>query len=151
MPGRTRRIVARATGRVQGVGYRAFCTHEATRMGITGYAKNLPDGRVEAWVEGESDAVTRVDANGGTPSRKDAQLFGMSEEQASSEGTRRDAYRKLREDYLRQADEFFGVPFGLVVAGTGVGARAEGGHVDPALDGFGDEGGGAMSGNCSYS
>ena len=46
--GRQRQIVALARGRVQGVGYRAFCAHEASRLGVTGYAKNLPDGRVEA-------------------------------------------------------------------------------------------------------
>ncbi len=40
-----RRLVARASGHVQGVGYRAFCADEATRMHIEGYARNLPDGR----------------------------------------------------------------------------------------------------------
>lgn len=54
--GRQRQIVALATGRVQGVGYRAFCADEAVRMGVTGYARNLPDGRVE--VVGEADEGT---------------------------------------------------------------------------------------------
>ena len=45
------------SGRVQGVGYRAFCAHEATRMGITGYAKNLPDGRVEVLGEGDESTL----------------------------------------------------------------------------------------------
>lgn len=49
-------IVALATGRVQGVGYRAFCADIAMRLNVEGYAKNLPDGRVE--VVGESDEAT---------------------------------------------------------------------------------------------
>lgn len=57
MPGRVRQIVALAKGRVQGVGYRAFCAHEATRMGVTGYAKNLPDGRVEVLGEGDESTL----------------------------------------------------------------------------------------------
>ncbi|MGE3961346.1 MAG: acylphosphatase [Dehalococcoidia bacterium] len=54
--GRQRQIVALAEGRVQGVGYRAFCAHEASLLGVTGYAQNLPDGRVR--VVGEADEGT---------------------------------------------------------------------------------------------
>ena len=35
------------SGRVKGVGYRAFVRRLALSMGLSGYAKNLPDGRVE--------------------------------------------------------------------------------------------------------
>jgi acylphosphatase len=49
------------SGRVQGVGFRYFTRDAATREGATGWVRNLPDGRVEAYVEGESDAVTRVE------------------------------------------------------------------------------------------
>ena len=44
-------------GRVQGVFYRASTRNEAQRLGLTGYAKNLLDGRVEVVACGEKEAV----------------------------------------------------------------------------------------------
>ena len=49
------------SGRVQGVGFRYFTQDVARREGATGWVRNLPDGRVEAHVEGDADAVTRVE------------------------------------------------------------------------------------------
>ena len=49
------------SGRVQGVGFRYFVQDAAVREGVTGYVRNLPDGRVEALVEGDAEAVTRVE------------------------------------------------------------------------------------------
>jgi acylphosphatase len=49
------------SGRVLGVGFRYFAHDVATREGATGYVRNLPDGRVEALVEGDEEAVTRVE------------------------------------------------------------------------------------------
>lgn len=40
------------SGMVQGVGYRFFVQRIADRLGIAGYAKNLPDGRVEVYAIG---------------------------------------------------------------------------------------------------
>lgn len=44
-------------GRVQGVFFRASAREEAQRLGLTGYARNLPDGRVEVLACGLADAV----------------------------------------------------------------------------------------------
>jgi acylphosphatase len=44
-------------GRVQGVGYRYFALEAAERLGIRGYARNLPGGEVEIHAEGESKAL----------------------------------------------------------------------------------------------
>ncbi len=59
-PRRPRRIVAKAIGRVQGVGYRAFCADEALRLNVEGYARNLPDGRsVEVQAEADEPTLRR--------------------------------------------------------------------------------------------
>ena len=47
-------------GRVQGVFFRASTKHEAHRLGIKGYAKNLHDGRVEVVACGTVDAVDEL-------------------------------------------------------------------------------------------
>jgi acylphosphatase len=47
------------SGEVQGVGYRFFAQRAAARHQVTGYVKNLPDGRVEAVVEGTQASVER--------------------------------------------------------------------------------------------
>jgi acylphosphatase len=44
-------------GRVQGVFFRASAQREARRLGLTGWVKNRPDGRVEILVEGEEEAL----------------------------------------------------------------------------------------------
>jgi acylphosphatase len=56
----TRRVVAVVSGHVQGVGYRYFVRGLATDRGVTGSARNLPDGRVEVVLEGADDAVAAV-------------------------------------------------------------------------------------------
>jgi len=49
------------SGRVQGVGFRWFVVQEAEAAGVTGWVRNLPDGRVEVWVEGEAEAVRSLE------------------------------------------------------------------------------------------
>jgi acylphosphatase len=54
------RIRVRVEGRVQGVFFRDFTRREATRLGLTGWVRNLPDGAVEALLEGSEEAVAAM-------------------------------------------------------------------------------------------
>lgn len=51
------RVRLLVTGLVQGVAFRQSAVFEAERLGISGWVKNLPDGRVEAEAEGERSKV----------------------------------------------------------------------------------------------
>lgn len=68
-PTRTR-LTAFVRGDVQGVGFRWWTSGQARRLGLTGYARNLPDGRVEVLAQGSRAAC--------------AQLLELLEEQPSS-------------------------------------------------------------------
>jgi len=50
-------VHAHFSGIVQGVYFRASTKRQAERQGLHGWVRNLPDGRVEAWIEGERSAV----------------------------------------------------------------------------------------------
>ena len=47
-------------GRVQGVNFRYSACREASRLGVSGWARNLPDGRVEAVYEGPREAIEQM-------------------------------------------------------------------------------------------
>jgi acylphosphatase len=48
-------------GMVQGVGFRWFVARHARGLGVTGYARNLSDGRVEVIASGEPGAIARLE------------------------------------------------------------------------------------------
>jgi acylphosphatase len=48
------------SGRVQGVFFRDTCRRLAEQHGVTGWVRNLPDGRVEAVFEGPPENVRRL-------------------------------------------------------------------------------------------
>jgi acylphosphatase len=49
------------SGSVQGVGFRWFVARHARTLGLAGYARNLPDGRVEVVVTGPDDALPALE------------------------------------------------------------------------------------------
>ncbi len=53
---REQRIV-HFSGDVQGVGFRYMATRTARNYDVTGYVRNMPDGRVECVVEGEPEEI----------------------------------------------------------------------------------------------
>lgn len=54
------RAKARFEGTVQGVSFRAYTRRYAISAGVCGWVRNLPDGSVEAVLEGEREAIERV-------------------------------------------------------------------------------------------
>ncbi len=54
------RMVALVRGRVQGVGFRWWTRTRALELGLTGWARNLADGRVEVVAEGPRDQCERL-------------------------------------------------------------------------------------------
>ena len=47
-------------GRVQGVGFRYFAQRAASQLGLTGYVRNLDDGRVEVYAAGRTEQLTEL-------------------------------------------------------------------------------------------
>jgi acylphosphatase len=55
------RVHVFVNGRVQGVFFRQKTKRQAERLGVTGWVRNLPDGRVEAVFEGEEQVVKELE------------------------------------------------------------------------------------------
>lgn len=55
-----RRVHVFVSGRVQGVFFRDNTCRKARELGITGWVKNLPDGKVEAIFEGEEEKIKEM-------------------------------------------------------------------------------------------
>lgn len=49
------------SGLVQGVGFRWFVARHARALGLAGFARNLPDGRVEVVVSGPDEALPALE------------------------------------------------------------------------------------------
>lgn len=56
-----RRLHLLISGRVQGVAFRAHTMREAREIDLSGWVRNLPDGRVELLAEGPEDDLERLD------------------------------------------------------------------------------------------
>lgn len=55
--GREASFTGTVTGRVQGVGFRAFAAGAAESLGLSGWVRNLPDGRVEVAARGSEQQL----------------------------------------------------------------------------------------------
>ena len=74
MPDPDVRLTAWVHGRVQGVGFRWWTRSRALELGLTGYASNRPDGRVQVVAQGTRDAceqLLRLLRSGETPGHID--------------------------------------------------------------------------------
>jgi len=70
----------RISGRVQGVGFRYFVERAARDLGVTGWARNLDDGRVEVHANGSKVQLDELESRLRTgPSRADVRGFEAME------------------------------------------------------------------------
>jgi acylphosphatase len=87
MNARTRRIHVWVAGRVQGVFYRASARDQAVGLGLAGWVRNLPDGRVEIVAEGDAERIAEfLDWCRVGPSRAQVDECRVIEESPVGEG-----------------------------------------------------------------
>ena len=73
-------------GLVQGVAYRFFAEKYASRLGVTGWVRNLPDGRVEVLAEGSAERIeTLLERLKEGPSLARVDVFDVRREPATAE------------------------------------------------------------------
>jgi acylphosphatase len=83
------RLTAWVHGQVQGVGFRWWTRRQALELGLSGYAGNLRDGRVEVVAEGpRADLARLLDAlrSGNTPGWVDTVVERWSEAKGNHTG-----------------------------------------------------------------
>jgi acylphosphatase len=75
-PERPVRAQIMVSGRVQGVGYRAFAARVAAKNGLVGGVRNREDGRVEVEVEGPKAVIETVlhELRAGPPAARVTQI-----------------------------------------------------------------------------
>jgi len=85
----TRRYLV--SGRVQGVGFRLFTQREANKLGVTGFVRNLADGRVEVVAKGSREQLAQLRASlEKGPSF--SSVTGVAEETAELRSNRADGF-----------------------------------------------------------
>lgn len=83
------RLTAWVHGHVQGVGFRWWTRARALELGLTGFAANRPDGRVQVVAQGRRDACQRLLdllRSGETPGRVDNVVADFAEAHDSLSG-----------------------------------------------------------------
>ncbi|NQW12379.1 MAG: acylphosphatase [Alphaproteobacteria bacterium] len=81
-----RRLIV--SGRVQGVGFRAWCVREANRLTLAGWVRNRADGAVEIVARGSEAAVNELAAvcrDGPSFARVDAVIQELAEPHEAGE------------------------------------------------------------------
>lgn len=88
VPAERQRVHLEVSGRVQGVFYRASAEAHARKLGLVGWVRNLPDGRVEAVAEGPPEALDAFVAwcHKGPPAARVDEVF-VAHEAATGEFT----------------------------------------------------------------
>jgi acylphosphatase len=73
------------SGTVQGVGFRFFVQHKASALGVSGWTRNLDDGRVEVFASGSPDRLADLAAALHIGPRM-AEVRGVEEQDAEPDG-----------------------------------------------------------------